>query len=127
MKAKKPCLLPGCTNLVDSGYCQLHKRYAIKNKKETFKQLDDKKDPETIKFYRSAKWTKTSRIYRNRHPLCERCIKNNIVQKAELVHHTVDLKELLKEKLNPLSYRYLEAICENHHLEELRLKKLKKT
>ena len=127
MKALKPCLFPNCPELVSSGYCQLHKQRRIEsNKRENrtrFNELDRKKDSRTIKFYNSAAWRKVSRLYRKKHPLCERCQERGKIVASDLVHHQPELLTLWNNKLNPLSWRYLQALCNDCHLEDLRKKK----
>lgn len=121
MKPLKPCNLPGCPNLVKSGYCKQHDEY--NNDPNRFDLLTEKKDEKTIKFYRSPAWTKASKAYRKLHPICQRCEKKGVIKPVQLVHHTTSLQELLLYKLNPLSYKYLQSLCISCHQKELRAKK----
>lgn len=125
MKPLQPCKLPGCPNLVDSGYCDIHKAFQpeyITNRK-AFDKLDEKKSIESINFYNSRAWKKTSKNFRKLHPYCEQCEKNNIIVRAQLVHHKKRLQEIWKDKDNPLSYKFLESLCNKCHLAELRMYK----
>lgn len=124
----QPCKLPGCPELVEKGegYCKHH---AVFNKvyvnRKAFDRLDRKKNPETIKFYTSRPWIRTSRLYRKMYPLCEECERNNIIMPAQLVHHKKKLQDIWKDKENPLSFKFLESLCNNCHLKELRAYKKK--
>lgn len=129
-KAKRPCLQPGCPNLVESGYCDEHKRKEQERSKEesinNLRALDKKKEPREIKFYSSPAWRRTSRLYRLKHPLCERCEQRGYIKKSELVHHISELREIWRENGNPLHWRNLQALCRDCHMEDLRMKKYKK-
>lgn len=120
MKHLQPCQIPGCPNLVNTGYCKDHQQYSTLNKgRDRFKDLDRKKTSEEKKFYSKSAWTKCSRLYRREHPICERCEKKNIIVQAQLVHHKKKLRDILKDKGNPLSFKYLESLCNKCHLREL--------
>ena len=118
MRKLRPCALPGCPSLVEKGYCQRHDKY---NKKEVnrhaFERLDKKKDPKAIAFYNSAAWKKVSKVYRKYHPLCELCEETDPLHApiAKLVHHKKPLHEIWHNKENPLSFRFLQALCKSCH------------
>lgn len=114
-RAKSICGHPNCNVLLSTpGYCPKHK------KESPFKGLDRKKTPETIKFYRSNRWRKTSESFRYDHPLCFECKMNGKTTPAKLVHHTPDLKILLEKNLDPYDRKYLRSSCFNCHQKELR-------
>ena len=119
--------MPGCPNLVEIGYCEVHAKKAPKaDNRKNFKKLDCKKDAITIKFYSGAAWNKTRNAYRKEQPLCERCLRYGKTTPSQMVHHKVKLTELLRTNGNPYSFKNLEALCNNCHLQELRsYKKLK--
>ena len=120
-RAKSICRKNACNTLIDTpGFCDIHH-----DKSAAFKSLDNKKTPETKRFYSSWKWTKASRGHRIKYPLCERCKDKGIVQKAEMVHHEPPLEVLLLRGLNPHSEQYLHSLCNNCHLVELREKRIK--
>lgn len=123
-KALMMCNYPGCKELIkEFGYCNIHQKDHISEKNKYFQILDQKKSKIHKQFYSSSRWTKTSIRFRKNNPLCKRCKNINIVKKSDLVHHNPDLDILLSKGLNPFDEKYLEAICNHHHLEELRLKK----
>lgn len=118
----KPCRLPGCPNLTDDGdYCRVHRRYRKQpSVRAAFDRLTAKKDPLTIAFYNSRPWRNTSKRYRILFPLCEECEKNGVIAPAQLVHHKKKLQDILNDKENPLDFKFLESLCKNCHLNELR-------
>lgn len=120
-RAKTICPSVGCNNLVDTpGYCDKHKEET-----NPFRALDKKKTPEMKKFYSSGSWTKTSKNHRKKFPLCGRCLERGKTKSAEMVHHEPPLEELLRKGLNPHNEEYLNSLCDNCHLEDLREKKTK--
>lgn len=85
-KPKRPCSHPGCPELTDGRFCephakQEHRRY---NKYE--------RDPESSKRY-GRKWRKIRNRYISLHPLCEQCLKEDVLTRAEEVHHIKPLAQ----------------------------------
>lgn len=123
-RAKSICKSPGCTELLPApGYCAKHQHKA-KPDRYHFDRLDQKKEDWKRKFYATYAWQQKSIQYRLSHPFCERCYEagwRDVV--SQLVHHDPPLEELIRLGLDPFDDRYLEAICNNCHLEELRKKK----
>ena len=93
-RARRICNSPGCNETVTH-----QRRYCDRHKHESKGLRDLKTADENKRFYKTSRWTKTSRRYRQQHPLCERCIKIGMVEKAVLVHHDPELTELLKQSL----------------------------
>lgn len=122
--AYQMCGHSGCSALLEkAGYCDQHEHLHQQNKRDSFRVLDQKKSQISKKFYSSSRWTKASIAHRKREPLCRKCKEMGIVKMCDLVHHNPDLDYLLANGLNPFLDKYLESICTNHHLEELREKK----
>lgn len=123
-RSKRPCLQPGCPNLVTSGYCDDHKpmiqRETNKNSIDWLRSLDNKKTEKEIKFYNSPAWIATSKRYRKKYPFCERCLQRGFYKPSKLVHHKKGVREIWKDNGNPLSWSYLQALCTNCHMEDLR-------
>jgi 5-methylcytosine-specific restriction enzyme A len=122
-RALRICRKTGCSALVKSGYCLKHTYIAEEIKKESFSSLDRKKTPEQRAFYSSSLWTECSRLHREREPLCRRCKEKGIVKAAEMVHHNPARDILIARGDSPHDDRFLESLCNNCHLEELRKKK----
>jgi len=118
------CRKPGCPELVETpGYCHIHAHVAKEVVRMAFSELDRKKTPERRAFYSSKKWADTSIEHRRREPLCRRCKAKGIVRAAQMVHHDPPVEELLKRGLSPFDHKYLESLCNDCHLDELRAKK----
>lgn len=118
-RAKSVCNKIGCFTLVSQpGYCEKHKKES-----NPYEELNKKKTTETKKFYSSYAWTKKSKQHRKKEPLCQECLRKDIIKNGELVHHEPELTELLKKGLNPLDDKYLETLCHNCHQGHLRAKK----
>ena len=76
-------------------------------------------NPELVKFYGSKKWKECRRIFLSLHPICERCEKLGIINKATHVHHKDYLTpENFRNPEMSLNFDNLEALCVNcHHTE----------
>jgi len=121
-----PCRKGGCSNLVPygTGYCPTHTHIAKEIIRENFSVLDRKKTPEQKAFYSSKKWVETSLKHRQLEPLCRRCKAKGHIVAAQMVHHNPPVEVLLKENKSPFDHQYLESLCNDCHLGELRLKKI---
>ena len=85
-KPKKPCSYPGCPELIEDGsYCKKHQR-DVNRYYEKYRR-----DPLTKKRY-GSKWRKIRNRYINNNPLCEECLKNGRLTKAQEVHHILPLR-----------------------------------
>ncbi len=69
--AKRPCGQPGCPEIVDSGYCEKHKR------------------PSAAKRGYDAQWRKVRDAYLKVNQFCEDCTENGRDKMAKEVHHIV--------------------------------------
>ena len=77
-KAPKPCRHPGCPNVTNDGYCDLHRPHRY--------------DPDVQKQY-DRRWRSIRDLYISRHPLCELCLENGRYIPAQEVHHKLPLAE----------------------------------
>jgi hypothetical protein len=119
-----PCKKYGCPALVRGyGYCGEHTHIGQEIARKPFEQLETRKTPEQRAFYSSAAWTRASLQHRAKEPLCRRCHDNGIIKAVEMVHHNPPLEVLLAEGKSPLNDEYLESLCNNCHLGELRNKR----
>lgn len=92
---QRPCLYPGCGELVPSGYCDTHRT--------TGRPRTDA----TTRGY-GHRWSDVSRAYRRAHPTCERCHR----RPATLVHHVDGLGPGGPRGYDPAN---LEAVCRTCH------------
>lgn len=120
-RAKRPCKQPGCPELVQSGYCDKHQKNVVTE--SPFRSLDTKKTDEERSFYSSSAWTRVSKLFRISHPFCAECEQSGIITASDMVHHVVSRDDLVARGDNPLSWRWLEALCNSCHLKHLRAKR----
>jgi 5-methylcytosine-specific restriction protein A len=78
-KPKKACSYPGCPNLTDHGYCDIHR-------KKITRQYEQQRGTATERGY-DYRWYRESRLYLRNNPLCAECLKENRVTPAEVVDH----------------------------------------
>lgn len=89
MKPKKPCGYSGCPNLVPVGerYCSEHKKLVDKqyNKYE--------RDKKSQLFYQSTEWKQLRKAKLASQPLCEECLRQGRVTKANMVDHIKPIRQ----------------------------------
>ena len=87
-KLKKSCNYPLCNKLVDTGtpYCDKHR------KKVNIEYKNSRTDEEEQAFYRSYHWQKLRKYKLSRDPLCEICLRGEIVKEAAMVDHIRPIK-----------------------------------
>lgn len=76
-RSRKPCAYPGCSTLVDAGYCTQHKMHAHEQAY---------RNPERNALY-DRKWQARRRVFLAEHPWCEDCLELLIYTPATDVHH----------------------------------------
>jgi len=93
------CAYPGCGRLTSGGRCDEHRG-----------EYDRSQRPARHRLYHSKRWERTSKRYRQRHPLCARCRRP-----AALVHHvqTIEARPDLA-----FDWSNLEALCSDCHNKE---------
>lgn len=104
-RAMRPCAVPGCRELVQTGRCKRHLEQYLARQAEQ-RAAYDKVRPERPIDYTSGKWRGLRAVYLREHPVC-RC-----GQAATEVHHLVPVR------LDPsLAYEWknLEALCKTCH------------
>ena len=113
-KPKKPCAFPGCPNLTDGRYCEVH---ALQANREYNKY---RRDPDSNKIY-GRRWKTIRALYLSKHPLCEQCLKAGRYVPAEEVHHIIPIAEGgTHEESNLMSlckscHSAITAAAENRH------------
>ncbi|MFD0951353.1 HNH endonuclease [Virgibacillus natechei] len=109
-KPLKPCNKSGCAELVrDGAYCDKHKNDRVK-------QYDRyERNQESRKFYQSSNWKKVRDYIKARDDgLCQWCLKDKKITKADVVHHIIELTEDMSKALEPSN---LECVCHSCHNE----------
>lgn len=74
-KPKKPCRHPGCPELINGTYCELHKKL------HTRASAHDRGY--------DGKWRRLSKLYLQSHPLCIECHRNGRLVEVTVVDHVV--------------------------------------
>ncbi|MBQ6407985.1 MAG: HNH endonuclease [Butyrivibrio sp.] len=77
LKPKKPCHHPGCPNLTDNYYCDVHAPEHRGDRASSGKRGY------------GSKWQKARANYLRRHPYCVRCYKGGVLTEATVVDHIV--------------------------------------
>ena len=83
---KKPCAFPGCPNLSEGRYCEVHKKIVDKRYEVYERNKETKR-----KYGRS--WKKIRKRYVASHPFCEECLKKGILVPVDEVHHVIPLSD----------------------------------
>ena len=85
-KPNRPCSYPGCPNLSDQQYCEVHRKVARR-------QYDKyERSPQVNKTYGRA-WKRIRDRYAAQHPLCEQCLKEGRYAPVEEVHHILPISK----------------------------------
>lgn len=110
------CKKMGCTALVEppTVYCDKHRHIEAEQKAERNKLYDRySRHEEARNFYKSKAWSSIRLFILNRDArLCQECLKNNRITKADTVHHIKELLEVWELRLEPTN---LESICKKCH------------
>ena len=83
-KPKRPCSYPGCPNLTEDRYCEVHQ------KQVTARYNRYERDPASRRRY-GRTWKRIRDSYISEHPLCEKCLERGKLTPAEEVHHILPL------------------------------------
>jgi len=88
------------------------------NKKPLILNRSTRKE-EKHKLYNNSQWIKLSKLYRQQNPLCEECLKNDIVTPASSVHHKQspfdgNISEV-EQYRRLLNWNNLESVCHQCH------------
>ncbi|MDO7806500.1 HNH endonuclease signature motif containing protein [Lactiplantibacillus pentosus] len=116
MIAKKYCSHSGCKRLID-----LNKRYCDKHKPKD--SHVSKTSDYANEIHASNRWRKTSRLYREAHPICEACIKaseradKGLDKRAGMINlaSSVDHIKPLFAGGEPYDWDNLQSLCDYHH------------
>jgi len=86
--ALRPCRYPGCSELVESGYCEVHaERWAEMHSAQQSRWPT--RDPKVQRLYGRRRWEQMRRRQLSKHPWCEICLRDGIYIQATDVHHIV--------------------------------------
>ena len=106
MRAKRPCVYPGCPELSDGRYCNKHQRQANSDYNRYSRDDDSKL------FYKSQAWRRLSALQLKREPLCAECLNAGRATPAAIAHHAVSIRDG-GERLDIADLRSLCRGCHN--------------
>ncbi|WP_034747560.1 HNH endonuclease [Halalkalibacter wakoensis] len=113
-KPKRKCHKTSCRNLTAEKYCDEHSHLAEEDKKNRHKFYDRyKRDQKAKAFYLSKEWELTREAaLRRDHYLCQHCLRNKLIQSADMVHHIKTVKSCWHLRL---VLRNLISLCNSCH------------
>ena len=85
-RPKHPCGYPGCPNLTDGQYCELHRTLARR-------QYDRYERAADVNRKYGRAWKRIRDRYAQEHPLCERCLKEGRYTPVAEVHHIIPISQ----------------------------------
>lgn len=103
-KPLKPYRHPGCPNLTDGQFCEVHRKAADREYNRFFRS------PAHGERYHTAAWRRVRAAQLARQPLCEMCMAEGRYAQATLVHHRVPLAEGGTNAPENLC-----SLCASHH------------
>ena len=113
----RPCRKVGCPELVrpPEVYCPAHKHLAQQQRRERQRYYDQHvRDNRAEEFYKSRQWVavRQQALVRDNY-LCQECLKQGRITKANTVHHKASIKEDWSKRLQPDNLVSLCADCHN--------------
>jgi 5-methylcytosine-specific restriction protein A len=114
-KPKRPCRHPGCKNLSDQAYCEVHRQAIRTGAARTYNQ--NSRDTELQRFYNSAPWRALRKIKLQRNPMCEICYADGRLTKAAIVDHIKPVKDCYEDRFD---IDNLQSVCLSCHSRKTR-------
>ena len=100
----RPCLQPGCSELVTSGRCHLHTRAQSHER-------DARRENAYQRGY-DKRWARCRAAFLALHPLCDDCRAQDLYTTATEVHHVLKLADYPELKFESTN---LMALCHTCH------------
>jgi len=121
----KICAAAGCRATTSKRHCTVHAAVVAKKDKEKAKKraIESSKryDPKYKKFYSSSAWKALRNKKIKDSPLCEHCMKRDIVKAATDIDHIIEIKDDFSMRLQ---YSNLQSLCRSCHMLKTRREKL---
>jgi 5-methylcytosine-specific restriction protein A len=105
IRPKRPCNFQSCNELVDFGYCELHKQKMAEIRRQ--EANEDILRP----FYGCKRWRTTRQVILGRDPICTKCHKTA----STVVHHVIDARIWIQQGNDFYHESNLVGICESCH------------
>ena len=114
-KPLKPCKYPGCANLSDQSYCEVHRRAV---RAENNRRYDENnRDQNMREFYISTEWRKLRQLKLQKNPMCEICFAEGRASEAVIVDHILPAREYPDRRLD---IENLQSVCMSCHSRKTR-------
>ncbi len=104
-KPLKPCSYPGCPELVENQYCDVH----MKKRNNEYNRYA--RDEFSKNFYNTPAWRLARKKQLDSNPFCFECLKKGKRSKATIVDHVVAIKQG-GDRFNPIN---LQSLCWSCH------------
>lgn len=118
----KKCNYAGCKKLIpyNQRYCPDHCKEIPYKKNSWSYDYRKKIYGKYQRFYHSTRWTRLSRSYRSRNPLCVECLKHGRYVKAQVVDHIEPIRteKGWQERWNESNFQSLCIACHNRKTRE---------
>jgi 5-methylcytosine-specific restriction enzyme A len=90
VRPKRPCVVAGCPELVESGPCPTHakERDASRRKSETWRKVRGARGGH-VDIYTTSRWREARARFLAKHPLCVDCEREGHVTAASAVDHRI--------------------------------------
>jgi len=102
-KPLKPCRYPGCPNLSDQPYCEVHRGKVAYDYNKYVRDKDHNK-------HYGREWRRIRDRYASLHPVCENCLKEGKITPMEEVHHILPIN-----RGGDHSWNNLMSLCHSCH------------
>ncbi len=110
-KPLKPCRYPGCPNLSDQSYCELHRKSAGTEANRAYDR--NVRDREMREFYNSTEWRRLRGLKLKRCPVCEECLREGRITPAVIADHILPAREYPEHRLSMDNLQSLCRACHN--------------
>lgn len=110
----RPCAVPMCPNLTREKYCEEHAYKAKQEEAERQRFYDTHvRDKRIVEFYHTREWlTIRQQVLARDYYLCQECLKEKRIRRADTVHHIVPVKENWAKRLDLSN---LVSLCHECH------------
>lgn len=116
MRPLRPCARPGCPRLVrpPDRYCREHVAWAKQRAAAAQRHYDEhERDPRIVEFYHSPAWQALRlRAMERDAYLCQRCLRERRITRADTVHHIVPVEQDWSRRLDLSN---VESVCRDCH------------
>jgi len=120
----KQCRHAGCNNLVDYTvtYCDKHEEQHQTSIHDTYKKRKQR-GGKYHAFYKTRRWRRLSELQRIKQPMCEVCLEQGIIKKADVADHIIEIRDDWSKRYDETN---LSSLCHFHHNQKTEKEKAKR-